>query len=565
MKLNSKLVRQKFFAAFMMFALLSIPAFAQTAATASVSKSGSLSAIETELTENIKLDSIKAFTNALSADDMEGRGTMQPGGDKAANWIADKFKSLGLKPLGDKDSYLQSIKFKEYSMTSETMLQVGEETFKHGADYGFVPLPFKKSDQKADGKLIFIGYGMEAFSKNAGLSKAKGKIVVMIDGPPASVTKADWEKSNVNIKIFQSLVANGAKGIIIIGHGREDDKTEEYVDYFGRRQISLASESEDSAPFPIPPMMMVNRKTAEKLFAKSDVKFAEAMKDAEFNTFNSFELNETAKIVTKYESKKGTSNNVVGYIEGSDPKLKEEAVLFSAHYDAYGVENGKIYNGAADNALGTAEMLAVAEAFSKMESKPKRSLIFIAVTGEEYGLYGSKYWAKDPTWDIKKVAANLNLDGIGTEVYGPVKNMVGFGAEYSTLGAMLDDVANSYGIKIMPDPQPEEKVFTRSDHYSFVERGVPALMLMGAPEGTKEELISKIKAWEKVNYHQPTDDVMKEWDWSGAKTVADMMGVLGLRISNQDEMPEWLKDTRFSKLKRGNTKDLPKEDEDTLK
>ena len=176
------------------------------------------------------------------------------------------------------------------------------------------------------------------------------------------------------------------------------------------------------------------------------------------------------------------------------------------------MDNGKIYNGAADNALGTAEMLAVAEAYSKMDPKPKRSMIFLAVTGEEYGLYGSKHWAKNPTWDIKKVAANLNLDGIGTEVYGPVKNMVGFGAEHSTLGTMLDDVAKSYGINIMPDPQPEEKVFYRSDHYSFVEKGVPALMLMGAPEGTPESLVEKIKAWEKVYYHQPSDDMMKEWD-----------------------------------------------------
>jgi Zn-dependent M28 family amino/carboxypeptidase len=195
-------------------------------------------------------------------------------------------------------------------------------------------------------------------------------------------------------------------------------------------------------------------------------------------------------------------------------------------------------------------MLSVAEAFSKMKKKPKRSMIFLAVTGEEYGLYGSKYWADNPTWDLSKIAGNLNLDGIGTEVYGPVKNMVGFGAEHSTLGAMLEDVAKSYGVKLMPDPQPEEKVFTRSDHYSFVKKGVPALMLMGAPEGTKEELIAKIKAWEKMNYHQPTDDVMKDWYWKGAKTVADMMGILGLRISNQEKAPEWLSSSEYSKIKR---------------
>ena len=557
MNLRSKFVWQKPFALFVIFALLSVPAFAQMATVKTVpAKVSTLSKAEIALTKNISLDSIKKFTSALSADEMEGRGTMQPGGDKAARWIADKFKSLGLKPLGDKDSYLQSINFKETVLTPETKFVVGEETLKMGKDYGFVPLPFKKSDKTAEGGLVFIGYGMEAFSKGGGLAKVRGNIAVMIDGPPASVDKEKWEKGGFNVAILQTLIINGVKGIIIVGNGRASDKTEEYIDYFARRQISLADESPAFAPFPIPSVMMVSKATAKKLFAKSEVKFADAAAKAEINDFKSFTLGQTAKITEKYTSKKGMSSNVVGYIEGSDPKLKSEAVVFTAHYDAYGVENGQIFNGAADNALGTAEMMAVAEAYSKMNPKPRRSMIFLAVTGEEYGLYGSKYWAKNPTWDITKVAANLNLDGIGTEVFGPVKNMVGFGAEHSTLGAMFEEVAKSYGINTMTDPQPEEKVFTRSDHYSFVEKGVPALMLMGAPAGTKEQLVKKIKAWEKVNYHQPTDDVMKNWYWGGAKTVADMMGVLGLRISNQEKMPVWLETSVYGDLKRGNTAPL---------
>ncbi len=569
MKSRSKFTWQsRFFAAFMMFSLLSVPTFAQMPAKAkpaSTSKVGSLSKVETELTKNINLESIKSYTKALSADDMEGRGTMQPGGDKAAKWIADKFKSLGLKPLGDKGSYLQAINFKETVMAPETMFQVGEDKFKFGSDYGFIPLPFKKSDITIDADLMFVGYGTQTLMADseadiaAELESVKDKIVVMIEGPPANINQEQWEKIEAGTLILQSLIIGGAKAVVIVGNGREGDKTEEYVDYFGRRQVALADESEAAMPIPIPPIMMITNNTANKLFSKADVKFEDARKQAEAKDFAAIDLKQKAKLVTKYKTTAGTANNVVGYFEGSDPTLKAEAVLFSAHYDAYGVDNGKIYNGAADNALGTSEMLAVAESFSKMKVKPKRSLIFIAVTGEEYGLYGSKHWAKNPTWDITKVAANLNLDGIGTEVYGPVKNMVGFGAEYSTLGAMLDDVAKSYGIKIMPDPQPEEKVFTRSDHYSFVERGVPALMLMGVPEGTKDELIAKIKAWEKVYYHQPADDVLANWDWSGAKTVADMMGVLGLRIANQEKMPEWLKGTRFGELKRGNTDELPED------
>jgi Zn-dependent M28 family amino/carboxypeptidase len=304
---------------------------------------------------------------------------------------------------------------------------------------------------------------------------------------------------------------------------------------------------------------MASGKAAEKLFAKAGVKLKDALAQAETDKFKPFSLNQEAKIVARYKTTRGFSSNVAGYIEGSDPKLKEEAVLFSAHYDAYGMENGKIYHGAADNALGVAEMLAVAEAYTKLPTKPKRSLIFLAVTGEEYGLFGSKYWAKNPTWNIKKVAANLNLDGIGTEVYAPVKTFVGFGEEHSTLGAMLKDVSSTFGIKVIPDPMPDENIFLRSDHYSFVERGVPALMLLGAPAGDPQAWIKRSKDWEKTDYHQPTDTIQANWSWEGAKTVADVMGILGWRISETEKMPEWLPSSRFSKLERGNTKDISEE------
>lgn len=559
MKLRSKFLWQKTLSAFMIFALLSVPTFAQMAKTQLISlKTNSLSKVETELTQKISLNSIKSFTQTLAADEMEGRGTMQPGGDKAANWIAKKFKSLGLKPLGDTGSYLQSIDFTETLLTSETKFEVGGNKFVHGVDFGFVPLGVSEKDKNITADLIFVGYGMELFSENSDLlPKLKGKIVVVIDGPPTSIKEEKWEKLEARSKLIRTFIFSGAKGAILVGHGRKSDKTEDYIDYFGRRQISLASESSSSAPFPLPPVMMINKPTAKKLFAKSGMTFAEAQAKAEKNDFKSFVLNESASIVAKYKKTNGKSSNVVGFIEGSDPKLKSEAVIFTAHYDAYGVDNGKVYNGAADNALGTSEMIAVAEAFSKMKQKPKRSLIFLAVTGEEYGLYGSKHWAKNPTWNIKKIAANLNLDGVGTEVFGPVKNIVGYGAEHSTLGNMLADVAKSYGIGIMPDPRPEEKIFTRSDHYSFVERGIPALKLTGVNKETAKEFNETVEAWEKLHYHQPSDDVMKNWHWEGAKTVADIMGVLGLRIANQNKMPSWLESSIYGKLKRGHTGKLP--------
>lgn len=555
LKGRSVLGMQRAMSALMVSLLIFGQIFAQTVAPVRAS----LSTEEQQLASRINLQTIKDYTAALAAPEMEGRGTMQPGGDKAANWIAERFKSLGMKPLGDSGTYLQKIDFKETVFTNETMLRVGDVNLKLGTDYGF--LPYTSDEKSASGELVFIAYGLQskAIGRNdlSGVD-VRGKVVVMLDGPPANISKADWEKVDAKWTILGNLVRGGAAGIIFIGTGREKETEtpEIYIDYLSRRQIALAGESGNSLP--IPPVLMASKSGADKLFAKSGITTKEALASAEQNTFKPVPLNQTAKIASRYKTTKGTSSNVVGYIEGSDPKLKEEAVLFSAHYDAYGVENGKIYYGAADNALGTAEMLAVAEAFSKSPVKPKRSLIFLAVTGEEYGLYGSKYWAKNPTWNIKKVAANLNLDGIGTEVYGPVKSFVGYGAEHSTLGPMLEDVTAALGIKIKPDPKPEEKYFYRSDHYSFVERGVPALMLMGGLE-SMDETMRLAEEWEKTSYHQPADMIGKTWHWEGAKTVADVMGVMGLRLANADAMPAWLTTSRFAKLERGNTKDIPEE------
>jgi hypothetical protein len=552
---RSMFERRRTVSALLVSLLLCGQIFAQTVAPAK----SVLAAEEQELAAKISLQTIKDSTAALAAPEMEGRGTMQPGGDKAANWLADRFKSLGLKPLGDKGTYLQKIDFRETVFTPETAFRVGEESLKLGTDY--TVLPYSTNVVPANGELVFIAYGL--LSKSMGRNDlegidVEGKIVVLLEGPPTGVSKEMWEKADAKSAVFVNLARRGVAGIIFIGHGREkaSETHEILIDYYSRRRIELASEKEET--YVVPPIMLASKAGAEKLFAKSGVTLKDALRLAETTDFRPFKLNQTAKIVTKFKTSRGASSNVVGYLEGSDPKLKEEAVLFSAHYDAYGVENGKIYHGAADNALGTAEMLAVAEAFSKSPVKPKRSLVFLAVTGEEYGLYGSKYWSKNPTWNIKKVAANLNLDGIGTEVYGPVKTFVGFGAEHSSLGAMLEDVTAAMGIRVEPDSRPEEKHFYRSDHYSFVERGVPALMLMGGLV-SMQETMKRAEDWEKTDYHQPADVIQKTWFWQGAKTVADVMGIMGLRLANADTMPAWLSTSRFAKLERGNTKDLPAE------
>lgn len=507
-----------------------------------------LSPAEVDLAERIKAESIRNYTTALTADDMQGRGTAQPGGDKAAQYIADQFAKLKLSPLGEKGTYLQPVKFWELNWQPETTFKVGDETLKFQTDY--IPLPLYGEDKNRSGEMLFAAYGVQSpqLKRNdlQGIN-VSGLVVVLMEGPPPGVDKATWENSGVSQDILIQLIRGGCSGIVILQNGREKDPYSRTADYLSRRQL-FSAEVQGAYAF-VPPIFTASDAAAEKMFAKSGRTWADARKQADEPGFKPYSLKQDAKMVTKGKTTKGVGNNVVGVLEGSDPKLKAEAIVFSAHYDAFGIAaDGRIFPGAADNAIGVAEMLAVAEAYTSAPVKPKRSLIFMAVTGEEYGLLGSDFWVNNPTWKIKQVAADLNLDGIGTEVYGPVKTIVGFGIEHSTLGPTLIDVVAANKLQIIRDPFPEEKAFYRSDHYSFVKKGVPGLMLLGAPGGDYKIWANRALAWMKTgDYHQPADVIKPDWNWEGPRTVAVIMAQMGWRTGNADAMPSWVERSPFNR------------------
>jgi len=530
-------------------------AWAQSAAPATTR---ALSATEQQLVDSLSIATIKDTVTALSADDMQGRGTAQPGGDKAAAYLADRFAKLGLKPLGDKNSYLQPITFRETQFLPQTAFTIGNQNLKFGTDF-FISPPYG-GEKNISTSLVYVAYGIDfPLLKRKDLAgvDVRGKIAVINDGPPPEIGKDQWKKVHGQFNVIRSLIAKGAAAIVTLGQTTDTLTFPEVADYLSRRQVEPASEQE--MPEFLPPFISVSDAAAEKLFAGSGVTFAEAVAKAKRDDFTPFELKQPATLIVKKKKTTGVANNVVGLLEGSDPKLKSEALVYSAHYDAYGLSaDNRIYHGAADNALGVAEMLAIAEVLTKAETKPRRSIIFLAVTGEEYGGYGSDYWVKNPTWKIKQVAADLNLDGMGTEVYGPVKVLVGYGAEHSSLGDLLNEVAAASGLRVIPDPMPEEKSFYRSDHYFFVKKGVPGIMILGAPEGTTESWTDRLRKWEKTDYHQPTDIVRPDWDWSGPRTVASVMLVMGVRAANTESMPAWFPSSIFNR-ERGTDKPAPPE------
>lgn len=535
--------------------LLISQAFAWQSSGTATKSTAELTAVEREISTALKSETIREVTEALSSEQMQGRGTAQAGGDKAAQYIAEQFTKLGLKPLGQNNSFFQKVNFKETQVLAETSIKAGDTQLKLGNDFAISP-PYS-GDRTVSGYVAFVGFGLITSNPKrddlAGLD-IKGKIALLLNGPPKAVSEESWDKADIQLRIIGNLIALGAKAVLIANADKERLPYRLLADYMARRQLRPADESDFPAEFP--PLAYVSKEGAEKLFSDSGITYAEALKKAEQGEVASQVLKKTASITVRLKKDKGTASNVIGFIEGSDAALKEEAVVYTAHYDAYGTgTDGRIYPGAADNALGVGELIAIAEGYQKLASPPRRSIVFLAVTGEEYGMLGSEYWTKNPTWKLKKIAADVNLDGIGTEVYGPVKRIVGYGMEHSDLGDTLKDVAKALDIEIIPDPTPEEKSFTRSDHYTFVKRGVPALMLLGAPGGDKKIWIERMKAWQLTDYHQPTDTVRPDWNWQGPRTLAILGFVLGYRVANATEMPKWFSSSPFNHS-RGSTEPI---------
>ncbi len=533
------------------FSTLPARAWQQGVAATAAAKTATLTADEKKASERIKLETIRELTTALSSPEFEGRGTAQPGADKAANYLAAYFAKLGLKPAGENGTYLQPIKFRSAAVLPESSIKVGDVALEHGPDYVIAP-PYSSDKVDITGGVVFAGYGVVSPDLKrddlAGLD-LKDKVVIVLSGQPDAVDATAWRRAASPQTRAMNILGKGAVAMIYAGAGTQAQPYSTIANYLSRRRVSLAS-----APvmnFKIPPILLTSDAAMEKLFAGSGTTYAEISTKAKTGEMVSRDLGKTAILALRFKLDEAPSSNVVAVMEGSDPILKQEAVVFTAHYDAYGIENGKIFPGAADNALGTATIAAIAEAFTKAypkpASRPRRSIIFLAVTGEEYGLFGAEHWVKNPTWPLDKVAADINFDGIGTEVYGPVKRVVGFGAEHSDLGKIFEDVTVATGNLVTPDPMPEENAFVRSDHYAFVKQGVPALMLLGGPEGDVSIWIPRARKWLETDYHSPSDTIKPDWNWTGPQTLAKVGMIIGLRAANADAMPAWKTTSPFNK------------------
>lgn len=490
----------------------------------------------------------------LASDAYEGRGTGKPGYDKAADYVIAQLQALGLQPAGT-HGYKQPIAFTEQLILSqessagliggqgETPLAVPADIIFSG---GGGPAP-----QAVSAPLVFAGYGLHlpeaGHDDFAGLD-LKGKIVVVVSGGPSTLSGA--LKSHARSERAAWLAKQGALGLVQL-------VTPKQVEIPWDRRMALASQPalffrngalrDTAAPFL---NAQIDPAKSALLFAGSGHDFAEIAAAADNSApVPSFPL--TQRLDARVAARRAdlSSPNLIAVMPGTDPQLKKQYVVLSAHLDGYGIgtpiKGDAIYNGALDNASGVASLLEIARALREGKVKPRRSILFAIVTAEEKGLLGSTYFARRPTVPHKAIVADLNFD-MALPIF-PLTSVTPIGYDQSSLGKDAAAVSAEMNLPITPDPFPDRNVFIRSDQYSFIRTGIPALFFKyGFKAGTPEAQVEK--AWRANIYHSLKDDADQPVMPAESVKLNDYVAAVALRVANAPERPVWNKDSFFRRF-----------------
>lgn len=505
-------------------------------------------------------DAIRAHIAFLADDAMRGREAGSPEYEIAASYVASRFVEYGLKPAGDAGSYLQKVAMTTY-VPSEGRIALNPRSGGSGAplvfgeDYipGGSPIA---AEVKLDAPLVFAGFGVVAPGYKQddyqGLD-VKGKIVVVLAGAPKWFQGEERAHYGNGTTKRMAAAAHGAVGLITLY-----TPTRQAVAPFERLKLNwneTAMAWTDAAGKPwfpggtATPIATVGMAGAAKMFAGAPVALEQVMAAAESASavkMPRFALPMRARVDLQNRIGTGASSNVAGLIEGSDPKLKDEVVVLSGHLDHEGVgaaQNGDtIYNGAMDNASGIATMLEVAHAFKHDGVRPKRSVMFLAVTAEEKGLVGADYFAHNPTVPKRSIVANVNLD-MPILSYD-FTDIIAFGADRSTIGGAVQRAASSLGLGVTADPDPDQGIFTRSDHYRFVQQGVPSVFLKTGPANGGA---AADKLFRTTRYHRPNDDLSQPIDYAAGAKFAAVNYAIARELADVAERPRWHKGDFFGR------------------
>lgn len=499
--------------------------------------------------KNINPNAIKATMTFLADDLVEGRQPGTRGFSVASKFVETQMMRIGLKPAMPDGGYLQPVPLKKGIVSEKlTTMTLGEETLTYGQE--FIASPYMpQAESSVSAPLVFVGYGISApemqYDDYKGID-VKGKIVVFFNAAPESFPSNQRAYFTTNPVKYNEAIKRGAVGVIAVNFPNDKRSTWEATVRRTKQGTFkwLNKEGQPNDAFPaLKAVATFNPDKAEKLFAKSGKTFASAVESTKAGKAESFDLNiqATIKVNTQFTSVAGS--NLVGMIEGSDPKLKDEYIVYTAHLDHFGigapVKGDSIYNGAHDNASGVAILLEIAQTFKNLPEAPKRSIVFTIVTGEEFGLLGSDYFASNSPLN-GKIVADLAIDM--PFFFHPVLDIVPYGAQHSSLNQQVEKTAKILGLGISPDPFPEQVVFIRSDHFSFIKKGIPALFIKSGFKTVPSDTIDRSKSdvgWRSTIYHTPQDDMSQPFDFDAAATHVKVNYLIGYYVAQDSKSPDW--------------------------
>jgi Zn-dependent M28 family amino/carboxypeptidase len=520
----------------------------------------------------ITADSLLSEIKTLSSDDFEGRKPGSEGEKKTIAYMQQQFQSLGLKPGNPDGTYLQNVPLAGITSATQSDIAVkGKKlALEPKKDYIALSSRYVPEVEVKNSPLVFVGYGVVAPEYGWDDYKdvdVKGKTILMLINDPAIPDPNDPSKLDDAMFKGKAMTYYGrwtykyeiasskgaAAAIIIHETGPAGYPFEVVSGSWGGENFGIQRPDNNMGRVPVEGWITFDK--ASELCRMAGLNLAELKKAAIRKDFRPVVLaGATASFKVENTLRKIDSHNVVARLDGSDPALKDEFVIYTAHWDHLGrdpeLKGDQIYNGAADNASGSAGLLEIARAYTKLSTAPKRSILFLSVTAEEQGLLGSEYYAENPLYPLKKTLADINMDVLNT--WGKTKDITVVGLGNSTLDDTAAEVLKARDRVITPDPEPEKGHFYRSDHFEFAKQGVPAFDPDAGVDyvGKPPDYGRKKRDYYTANdYHKPSDEVKPDWDLSGAVEDLRVFFEIGYQVAQGEKYPEWRSGTEF-KAKR---------------
>ncbi|HLA68834.1 MAG TPA: M28 family metallopeptidase [Bacteroidota bacterium] len=517
--------------------------------------------------DNITTDGLMSHIKVLASDEFEGRAPGSKGEELTVDYLIGQFKQLGLEPGNPDGSYIQNVPLAGISAQSTAwFMSAGKRmNLENLKDYVAVSHRYAPQVNVDNSEIVFVGYGVVAPEYGWDDYKdidVRGKTIVMLVNDPAVPDPSDPSKLDESLFKGKAMTYYGrwtykyeiasekgaAAAIIVHETGPAGYPFEVVSGSWGRENFDIQTPDKNMGRVAVESWVTLD--VAKRLFSDAGKDFDEMKKAALQKDFKPVSLGAKATFHIKNSLREIQSKNVLAKLEGSDPVLKNEYVVYTAHWDHLGkdekAKGDQIYNGALDNASGTSALLEIAKALTKLPTKPKRSVLFLSVTAEEKGLLGTKYYATNPLYSLAKTLAGINIDGLNQ--WGRTKDYIVIGFGNSTIEDLLAEEARTQGRTIKPDAEPEKGFYYRSDHFEFAKQGVPALHgdagidYIDKPAGYGQE---KRDEYTNNDYHKPSDEIKADWDLSGAVEDVRLLLKLGYNIAQGTEWPSWKAGTEF--------------------